>query len=72
MMFHHYALLAGVELLQHGARGVDVAEHFQIPGLAPFRLSHAENVAAWDGAGVVHQDVGMAHRLDDAARRIAL
>ena len=64
---HHRALLARVHLLQHGARGVDVAEHLQLPGLAPLGLGHGEDVAARDGAGIVHQDVGMAHRLDHAS-----
>src|SRR4029078_11962403 len=35
--------------LVHRARQVDVAEHFQVPGLAPARLVDLENVADGDG-----------------------
>ena len=66
------ALGARVHLLEHGARSVDVAEHLELPRLAPLGLGHAEDISARDGAGVVHQDIGMATRLDDGKRGVAL
>ncbi len=40
-------------------RHVDVAEHLEVPGLAPARLVDLRDVAAGDRAGVVDQDVGV-------------
>ena len=69
---HHGALLACVHLLEHRPRGVDIAEHLEVPGLAPLGLGHGEDVAARDGAGIVDQDVGVAHGIDHRTRRVAL
>ena len=48
-------------LLFHGridrARQVDIAEHLQVPGLAPGVFVHFQEVAAGNGAGVVDEDV---------------
>ena len=38
-------------------RHVDVAEHLEVPGLAPARLVDLRDVAARDRAGIVDQDV---------------
>src|SRR5262249_43861531 len=66
-----HAALAGVHLLQHGARRVDVAENLQFPGRAPLGLVHGQQVTARNGTGVVDQDVDAGAGLDQCPRRVA-
>ena len=56
-----------------GPTHIDITEHLQIPGLAPGLLVDIEQLAAGNGAGIIHQNVN--HRkisrqtLDRAAVR---
>src|SRR6185437_6186180 len=53
------------------AAQIDVAEDFEVPGLAPARLVDLVERAAGDRAGIVHQDVDLRMVVGKAARRIA-
>src|SRR5262245_5880273 len=53
----------------HGAAQIDVAEHLELPSLAPMCFVDLENIAGGDGARVVHQYVDVGEFVGQSRRR---
>src|SRR5205814_10693743 len=55
----------------HRPHQVDVAEHFEIPRLAPARLVDGEDIACRNGAGIVDENVAVPELVGERLRRAA-